>query len=104
MAVLQELQFVGEEDILTAKASLYGFEFRHIEPQDVDKEIFGKLDKEYIKNNLIMPVAVVKDKLVVATSRPADVFIIDDVKRRMEMNLEVVVCTEADITQGVRGI
>ena len=96
-AVLLELQAANETDILIAKASLYGFEFRHIEPQDVDKEAFNRLEKEYIKNNLIMPVAVVNDKLVVATSRPADVFIIDDVKRRTEMNLEVVVCTEADI-------
>jgi type IV pilus assembly protein PilB len=96
-AVLQELQCVGEEDILRAKAGLYGFEFRHIEPQDVDKAEFNRLDKDYVKNNMIMPVAVVNEKLVVATSRPADVFIIDDVKRRTEMNLEVVVCTEADI-------
>lgn len=96
-AILQELRVAGEDDILRAKASLYGYDFRHIEPDAVDKESFGKLEKEYIKNNLIMPVTVANDKLIVATSRPSDVFVIDDVKRRTEMNLEVVVCTEADI-------
>jgi type IV pilus assembly protein PilB len=95
--ILQELRFVGEEDILRAKASLCGLEFRHVEPEDVQKEMFGKLEKEYIRNNLIMPIAVVNEKLVVATSRPSDVFVIDDVRRRTGMNVEVIVSTEADI-------
>jgi type IV pilus assembly protein PilB len=95
--LLQEMQFVGQDDILSAKASLYGLEFRHFEPQDVDKETFAKLDNEYIRNNLIMPVSVGGGKLTVATSRPADVFVIDDVKRRTNMTLEVVVCTDEDI-------
>src|SRR5512146_794957 len=39
-AILQELQLVNADEILSAKASLYGFEFRHVEPEQVDKEIF----------------------------------------------------------------
>lgn len=96
-AILQEMQLAKEDEILRAKASLYGFEFRHIEPDQVDKEVFGRLEKEYIKSNSIMPVSITDDKLIVATSRPSDVFVIDDVRRKTQMTLEVVVCTQDDI-------
>lgn len=103
-AVLQELQLAKEDDILKAKANLYGFEFKQIEPEQVDKEVFGRLDKEYIRSNLIMPIAIVNGKLVLATSRPSDVFVIDDVRRRTEMNVEVVVCTQDDIMKACSSI
>jgi len=59
--------------------------------------VFGKLDLDYIRSNRIMPVAVTGDTLVVATSRPADLFVIEDVKRQAQMKVETVVCPEQDI-------
>ena len=87
----------SEDDILAAKAKLYGFEFRHIEPADVDRVAFDKLDLSYIRSSHIMPVAIEGDTLVIATSEPANVFAIDDVKRQCEMPVRVVVATTADI-------
>ncbi|MHC4568626.1 MAG: GspE/PulE family protein [Planctomycetota bacterium] len=71
--------------------------FRRIEPDQVDRNVFGKLDLDYVKSNRIMPVGIVGDSLTVATSRPADLFVIEDVKRRAQMKVETVVCLEADI-------
>jgi type IV pilus assembly protein PilB len=97
--ILRELRMAGPEEILMARASLYGFEFRRIEPEQVDKETFEKLEISYIKNNHIMPISTHGNTLVVATSRPADVFVIDDVKRQTGLNVEVVVCVEEDIVK-----
>jgi type IV pilus assembly protein PilB len=97
--ILGEQGLAGAEDVLMARAQLYGFQFRRINPQDVDKEAFEKLELSYIKNNRIMPVGIDGDRLVVATSRPADVFVIDDVKRQAQMNVEVVVCPDEDIAR-----
>lgn len=85
------------DDILAAKAELYGFEFRHLETDQVDKEIFEKLDLNYIRGNHIMPIAIEGDTLVIATSEPANVFAIDDVKRQTGMPVRVVVAGESDI-------
>jgi type IV pilus assembly protein PilB len=85
------------DDILAAKAELYGFEFRHLEADQVDKEIFEKLDLNYIRGNHIMPIAIEGDTLVIATSEPANVFAIDDVKRQTGMPVRVVVAGESDI-------
>jgi len=95
--VIKELNIVHEPDISIARASLHGFEFKKIEPEQVDKNAFNKIDIEYIKSNRIMPIAVRDEILIVATSRPADLFVIEDVKRQTQMKTETVVCLDEDI-------
>ncbi len=95
--VMAELHLVEEPDLSMARAGLYGLEFRRVEPEQINREAFGKLDLDYIRNNRVMPVEIRGETLVVATSRPADLFVIEDVKRQVQMNTETVVCLEADI-------
>ncbi|HEC02121.1 MAG TPA: type II/IV secretion system protein [Phycisphaerales bacterium] len=95
--LIRELKLVDDLDISVAQADLYDLKFRRVEPDQVDRNVFGKLDLDYIRSNRIMPVAVTGDTLVVATSRPADLFVIEDVKRQAQMKVETVVCPEQDI-------
>jgi len=95
--LIKEQNLAHEPDISMARANLHGCEFQKIEPEKVDKKVFNKLDLEYIKSNRIMPIAVKDEILVVATSRPADLFIIEDVKRQTQMKTETVVCLDEDI-------
>jgi len=95
--VIKELNFVHEPDISIARASLHGFEFKKIEPEQVDKNAFHKIDIEYIKSNRIMPIEFRDETLIIATSRPADLFVIEDVKRQTQMKTETVVCPDEDI-------
>jgi len=95
--LIKEQNLAHEPDISMARANLYGCEFQKIEPEKIDKNVFNKLDLEYIKSNRIMPIAVRDEILIVATSRPADLFIIEDVKRQTQMKTETVVCLDEDI-------
>ncbi|MFZ2146118.1 MAG: hypothetical protein WAV28_02765, partial [Sedimentisphaerales bacterium] len=95
--IIAELKLADEPEISKAQASLYGFEFRQVEPEQVDREAFDKLELVYIRSNHIMPIAIHGKSLVVATSRPADLFIIEDVKRQTQMNVKTVVCLDKDI-------
>ena len=83
--------------ILKAKAELYGFEFCHINPTDVDKQALNKLDLNYIRDNHILPVRIEDGILVIATSEPANVFTIDDVKRQTGLDVQILVCNKEDI-------
>jgi type IV pilus assembly protein PilB len=85
------------EDILAAKAEMCGLEFRRISPDDVDAQAFELLDLDFIKTSSICPVTVQQDVLVVATSEPANLFAIEEVKRQTRMDLQVVVCAQQDI-------
>ncbi len=88
---------IGTNDVLMAKAKLYDLEFRQIGPEDVDRQAFEKLDIDFIKRSNIVPISMEQDTLVVATSEPANIFAIEDVKRQTQMNLQVVACSSEDI-------
>ncbi len=79
---LLEGYHLSHEQILAAKAELYGYAFRRIEPDEVDKKAFGALDLKYIRANRLLPIAVEDNTLTVGTSNPANVFAIDDLKRQ----------------------
>ncbi|MDD5459885.1 MAG: hypothetical protein PHF37_10895, partial [Phycisphaerae bacterium] len=95
--IIQSLKFASEPDISISRATLYGFEFRHITAENVDKNLFGQLGQDYIKSNRIMPVSKENEKILIATSRPADLFIIEDVKKQLRSDVDVVVCLDQDI-------
>ena len=96
-ALLLKAAAVTEQDVLRAKAALYGLEFRHIEPQQVQKEAFEKLDPDFIKRSAVCPVAIEQGVLLLATSEPGNVFAIEDAKRQTQMEVQAVVCTQNDI-------
>ncbi|MHC4148391.1 MAG: GspE/PulE family protein [Planctomycetota bacterium] len=97
--LLLEEGLVSAEDILEANAKLYGLEFRQITPDQVEKRAFEKLDMDFIKDSSVCPVAIEDETLIVATSEPANVFAIEDVKRQTHMDVRVVVCTPAAIEE-----
>jgi type IV pilus assembly protein PilB len=70
----------------------------------VQRQAYEKIDVNFIKSNFVCPIAIEQagpenqqETLVVATSEPANVFTIEDVKRQTQMNLRVIVCSSEDI-------
>ena len=88
----------GADDVLEAKAKLSGLEFRRVSPDEVDAEAFQKLEVDFIKRSNIVPISVEEGTLVVATSEPANIFALEDVKRQTQMDTRVVVCSPDDVT------
>jgi len=88
---------IDADDILMAKAELCGLEFRRFAPEEIQRQAFEKLDIDFIKRSNIVPITVEQDTLIVATSEPANVFAIEEVKRQTQMDLQVVVCSPKDI-------
>lgn len=95
--IIQKNGFASQIQILKAKAELYGYAFRSVKKEDVDKSAFDLAGIDYIRTNRIMPVGFDGDVLVAATSEPTNVFVIDDIKRKTDRNVEVVICSQEDI-------
>lgn len=95
--VISDLQFADEEEVARAQAELHGVEMQRPEPENIEREVFEKLQFEYIKENRVVPIAAEGERLTVATSRPGDVFVIEDIKRQSGMEVQVVVCPDDDI-------
>ena len=86
------------EQILRAKAKLYGYEFRSITIEQIDRKAFSLIDIKNIRESKVMPVKIGEDgALIVATTQPSNVFALDDVKRQTGMSIDVVVCALEDI-------
>ena len=96
-ALLLKAGLSNAEDILKAKAKLYGLEFRHIDPQSVQKQALEKLDIDFIKSNSVCPIAIEEETLIIATGDPANLFAIEEVKRQTQMDVRAVVCSQEDI-------
>ena len=88
---------ISKVDILKAKAKLYGFEYRSVTAEEIDKETFKKLDLSYIRSNLMLPIAVKDGVLILGTADPSNVFGVDDVRRHVSMPVDVVVCLDDEI-------
>lgn len=94
---LLKSKLVNTDDILQAEAKLYNMEFRHIEPDQVEKETFELLHIDFIKSNGIIPVSVTDETLLIATCEPDNIFAIEDVKRQTKKQLKVIICSYKNI-------
>ena len=97
--IVEESGLVNSEGILQAKAQMYGMEFRSIDPEQLDKALFEQLgiELDFVRKNSICPVNTSEGLLTVATSDPANIFAIEDVKRQTSMEVQVVLCRPEDI-------
>lgn len=99
--ILLRLGYVDKDDILAAKAHISGLEFRHVRLAQIDHVAFEKLDAEFIVSNRIVPIAFGDNILTVATAEPENVFALDEIKLRTGLDVNVVVCNNADIDNAI---
>jgi type IV pilus assembly protein PilB len=97
--IISESGFATADDILQAKAQMYGMEFRPVTVEQLDKNLFEQLGLEldFVRKNSICPVNVTDGTLIIATSDPANIFAIEDVKRQTSLEVQIVVCRPQDI-------
>jgi type IV pilus assembly protein PilB len=92
---------VDEAAVQQAVAELARLPFERIDPnaQNVyDQKSMHKLGPEFCKNNLVLPLRREGSRLVVGTTSPDDVFLLDDVKRRLGVpSVKHVLVTAYDI-------
>ncbi|MCI0364334.1 MAG: Flp pilus assembly complex ATPase component TadA, partial [Phycisphaerales bacterium] len=84
-AVLIEMG-VDEIAVQEAVAEISRLHFERIDPKATDAydlKALHKLGSEYCKTNLVMPLRREGSRMVVGTTSPDDVFVLDDVKRRL---------------------
>jgi type II secretion system protein E len=82
-------------------AQAVGAHFRlpsmELDVEDVDPDTFSLLPEDYIRTKLVVPIRREGDEIVVGISYPADIFLIDDIKRRLGDRLRLIVVQPGDI-------
>ena len=83
--------------MLAAQAQTLGLPFEQPTAEQVDPEAFGLLPPEYIRKHGVAPLRFEADRLVVATTDPNNIFLLDEVRRKTGKPLTTVVTPAADI-------
>ncbi len=102
--VLLTMNAASEAQILSAVAQTLDLDFETPEKQDIDPEAFSLLSPDFIRKQLVMPLRFDDKQLVVAMTDPANVFLVDEVKRKTHRAVKVVVTTAGDIARVVEAM
>jgi type IV pilus assembly protein PilB len=78
---------LAEAVVQEAAATIAGIPFRRIEGGIPDAELLAKLGSDYCRRHMVLPIGHEGARVVVGTVNPDDVFLLDDVKRRLGATL-----------------
>ena len=95
--LLIQSQTVTEIQALEALAEYFKHPFVRLTAADVDPNTFAKLPVAYLKAKRVLPFRSTPKGVLLALSDPADIFLIDDVKRRLRGRVQLVVTPPEDI-------
>src|SRR5690349_14211540 len=101
--ILLTMSAATEEQILSALAETLAIAFEKPTKEQVDAEAFALLQPEYIRKVLAVPLRYENDRkaVVVGMTDPNNVFLIDELRRKVKKDVKVVVMTAADINRVV---
>jgi type IV pilus assembly protein PilB len=102
--ILLTMNAASEAQILAAQAEVLGLAFEIPEKAAVDAQAFALLQPDYIRKQLVLPIRLEGRIVVVGMADPTNVFLIDEVKRKLRKEVKVVVTPAADITRLVEQI
>ncbi len=102
--ILVELDYCSEDQIVECLATEYGVPHARLEARLYDPHIVDVLPREYIENNLVMPLFVVRDTLTIAVSEPSNLFLIDEIRTLTNLEVQIVAATPKDIRRMITSL
>src|SRR5207237_9249650 len=70
----------------------------------IPEDIMGLIPREMARANKLVPVARVDGKLFVAMTDPTNVLAVDDVKRRVQLDVVPMIATEKGVMDALSGL
>ncbi|HZN70000.1 MAG TPA: ATPase, T2SS/T4P/T4SS family [Tepidisphaeraceae bacterium] len=99
--ILLTMNAASEAQILSALAETLGLQFVTPKREEVEQRAFELLPLDFIRKHAVLPLKVEGKTLSVAMTDPANVFLIDEIKRKSKRDVKVSVTTAADIARVV---
>ena len=102
--ILVTMNAASEAQILQALAETLGLKFEIPEKADINQQAFELLPPDYIRKALVLPIRLEDKTLVAGMADPTNVFLIDEVKRKLKKDVRIVVTPSVDIHRLVEQI
>lgn len=97
--ILLQMNAANEAQILSALAETLELGFEQPDKTQVDAEVFALLPPDYIRKQLVLPIRLEQKRVVIGMADPTNVFLQDEIKRRLKRDVIVVVTPAADINR-----
>lgn len=95
--LLVDLGFCSDNQICSALAEAYGVPYAPLTPKLCDPAIVELLPRDFLEEHVVLPLFKVHNTLTVAMSEPSNVFVIEEIQRLSNCDVQIVCATSKDI-------
>src|SRR3954466_4214415 len=104
LKILTDKEFVTEQDMAFSMGRCLNTPPINLSKLRVPEDIMALVPREMAAANKLVPIARLHGKLFVAMADPTNVLAVDDVKRRVQLEVVPMIATERDVTAALAGI
>jgi type IV pilus assembly protein PilB len=98
---LTKLGIIGEQELTDFLAKQYGVPAINLSDFEIQPEVIALVPPELARRHQLIPVNKTGSTLIVAMADPSNIYAIDDLKFRTNLNIEVVVASEQAIEESI---
>jgi len=104
LKILTVKQFVTDQDMAFSMGRCLNVSPVNLSRLRIPEEIMGLIPREMAKANKIVPIARLNGKLFIAMADPTNVLAVDDVKRRVQLDVVPMIATEKGVADALSGV
>jgi type IV pilus assembly protein PilB len=104
LKILTDKQFVTDQDMTVSMGRCLNTPLINLSKVRVPEEIMSLVPRELAKANKLVPIARLNGKLFVAMADPTNVLAVDDVKRRVQLDIIPMIATEKAVSDALAGV
>src|SRR5436853_289860 len=104
LKILTERQFVTDQDMVFSMGRCLNTPPVNLSRLRVPEEVISLVPREMAKANRLVPIARLDGKLFVAMADPTNVLAVDDLKRRVQLEIVPMIATERAVTDAISGV
>src|ERR1700736_3098461 len=103
LKILTDRQFVTEQDMVFSMGRCLNTPPVNLSRLRVPEEVMSLVPREMAKTNKLVPIARLDGKLFVAMADPTNVLAVDDLKRRVQLEIVPMIATERSVQEALGG-
>src|SRR5881398_1933253 len=104
LKILTDRQFVTEQDMVFSMGRCLNTPPVNLSRLRVPEEVMSLVPREMAKANRLVPIARLDGKLFVAMADPTNVLAVDDLKRRVQLDIVPMIATERAVSDALAGV
>src|ERR671935_1138584 len=104
LKILTDRQFVTEQDMAFSMGRCLNTPPVNLSKLRIPEEIMSLVPRDMATANKLVPIARLDGKLFVAMADPTNVLAVDDVKRRVQLEIVPMIATERAVSDALSGI